>query len=153
MTLPDFARAREVHRVIQAVEAAEVHDRELADAAPYLGDEVRERLQAGRVVTAAQLAAARAAASAYREAVLAVLDEVDVIVAPVTAFGAPLRDATEAGGLPLREALMRHVGPVQPARRARARGSGGAARRPAAGRAGPRPTRRRSRADRARAAL
>ncbi len=111
VALPDFAQAREVHRVIQAVEAADVHDRELADAARYLSDEVRERLAAGRAVTAAQLAAARTAAAAYRSAVLGALDDVDVIVAPVTAFGAPLREATEVGGLALREALMRHVGP------------------------------------------
>ena len=111
VSLPDFAQAREVHRVIQAAEAAGVHDGELSDAAPYLSAEVRERLETGRIVTAGQLAGARAAADAYRAAVLAVFDVVDVIVAPVTAFGAPLRNATEAGGLLLREALMRHVGP------------------------------------------
>ena len=109
--LPDFAQAREVHRVIQAAEAAEVHDREFADAALYLSPEVHERLQAGRVVTARQLAAARSAADAYRAAVFAVLDEVDVVLSPVTAFGAPRRDATHADGLLLREALMRHAGP------------------------------------------
>ena len=43
--LPNFARAREMHRLIQSVEAAAVHDGELADAAAYFGDEVRERLR------------------------------------------------------------------------------------------------------------
>jgi Asp-tRNA(Asn)/Glu-tRNA(Gln) amidotransferase A subunit family amidase len=110
--LPDFARARAAHRVIQTVEAAAVHDTVLADAAPYLSDEVRGRLQSGREISADELAAARAEAEDYRAAVFAVLDGVDVVLVPVTAFGAPLRDATEVNGLPLREALMRYAGPL-----------------------------------------
>jgi aspartyl-tRNA(Asn)/glutamyl-tRNA(Gln) amidotransferase subunit A len=110
--LPNFAAAREAHRVIQTSEAAVVHDTVLADAEPYLSDEIRGRLQSGRAIGVDELASARAAAEAYRKAVFAVLDDVDVVLIAVTAFGAPLRDTTEIDGLALREALMRYAGPL-----------------------------------------
>lgn len=111
---PDFARGREIHRVIQSAEATRVHEHGFGGPPPDYSDDVRARLEAGRAIDVGALAAARAAAEAYRDAVWTLFERerLDVVIAPITTFVAPLRDAQTVGGLPLREALLRHVAPL-----------------------------------------
>jgi len=111
---PDFAAARAVHRVIQNAGAARTHDAGFGGPAPQYTDAVRARLDDGRATTDDELAQARAQAAEYCDAVWALFDreELDVLILPTTPFPAPRRDAETVAGLPLREALLRHVAPL-----------------------------------------
>ncbi|MEA2156776.1 MAG: 1-carboxybiuret hydrolase [Solirubrobacteraceae bacterium] len=109
--LPDFARARDVQRVIQNAEAARVHDAGFGGPAPRYSEAVRRRLADGRAIGAAQLAAARAEAAAYVAQIWELFERerLDVVLLATTPFVAPRRDAVTVAGLPLREAMLRHV--------------------------------------------
>jgi aspartyl-tRNA(Asn)/glutamyl-tRNA(Gln) amidotransferase subunit A len=111
---PDLGRVRAAHRVLQNAEAGRVHDAGFGGPPPRYSEPVRARLDDGRAVTPEQLTAARAAAAAFGAAVWSLFERerLDVLILPTTPFAAPPRDAQAVGGLPLREALLRHVAPL-----------------------------------------
>jgi amidase len=90
--LPGWLTARETCGVILDAEAAE-SDRELLTdpvKRDLLGGEVRARLDGGAAITLAQLAAARAAQPAWRDAMTNALSDVDLLVLPTVPFYPPL---------------------------------------------------------------
>jgi amidase len=91
-SLTGWLAARETCGVIIDAEAAESNWQLLADPAKrdLLGSEVRARLDDGAAVTPGQLAAARAAQPAWRDAMTKALSEVDLLVLPTVPFYPPL---------------------------------------------------------------
>ncbi|TGD98306.1 AtzE family amidohydrolase [Methylobacterium nonmethylotrophicum] len=87
--IPEAARARAAAYVITASEAAGLHlDRLRVRPADY-DPAVRDRLIAGTTIPAAWVHRAQRFRRWYRERVLALFDEVDVILAPCTPCRAP----------------------------------------------------------------
>ena len=97
--LPGWLAAREACGVIIDAEAAESNRELMTDPVKrdLLGAEVRARLDGGAAITADQLAAARAAQPAWRDAMTKALSEVDLLVLPTVPFYPPL--LTEARGI------------------------------------------------------
>jgi amidase len=90
--LPGWLAAREACGVIIDAEAAESNRVLLTDPVrrDLLGSGVRARLDGGAAITADQLAAARAAQPAWRDAMTTALSEVDLLVLPTVPFYPPL---------------------------------------------------------------
>jgi Asp-tRNA(Asn)/Glu-tRNA(Gln) amidotransferase A subunit family amidase len=81
---------------IMFAEAAHVHREILADCPELLGDDVRARLQAGAVIAAGELAAARRARDGVCEATAHALEGLDCLIGPtVGTLPPPLRTAAE----------------------------------------------------------
>jgi aspartyl-tRNA(Asn)/glutamyl-tRNA(Gln) amidotransferase subunit A len=101
-----------VQLAIQITEAAAAHEPWFEDQAPRYAPDVRDRLEAGRVLPAHAYATAQRARRVLHASFAAAMDgeRLDVLVAPATATVAPRRDAesVEVVGhaLPLRDALM-----------------------------------------------
>ena len=87
--LPEAARARSAAYVITASEGAALHLDRLRARPGDFDPEVRDRLIAGALIPAVLVAQAQKFRRWYREAVLRVFDEVDVLIAPATPFPAP----------------------------------------------------------------
>jgi aspartyl-tRNA(Asn)/glutamyl-tRNA(Gln) amidotransferase subunit A len=90
VTLPEAARARAAAYVITASEAASLHLPRLRSRAGDFDPDVRDRLIAGALIPAAMVVQAHKFRRWYRDAVLRLFDEVDVILAPATPCVAPL---------------------------------------------------------------
>jgi len=90
--LPGWLAARDTCGVIIDAEAVESNRELLADPVKrdLLGSDVRARLDGGAAVTPDELAAARAAQPAWREAMTHALSEVDLLVLPTVPFYPPL---------------------------------------------------------------
>jgi aspartyl-tRNA(Asn)/glutamyl-tRNA(Gln) amidotransferase subunit A len=87
--LPEAARARAAAYVITAAEGAALHLDRLRERAPDFDSAVRDRLIAGSAIPAAWVIKAQRFRRWYRECVLALFDDVDVILAPATPCRAP----------------------------------------------------------------
>ena len=90
MVLPEAARARAAAYVITASEGAALHLPRLRARADDFDPEVRDRLIAGALIPASVVTQAQKFRRWYRDAVLRLFDEVDVILAPATPCVAPL---------------------------------------------------------------
>jgi amidase len=91
-SLPGWLAARETCGVIIDAEAVDSNRELLTDPVKrdLLGSEVRARLAGGAAITPDQLAAARAAQLAWRDAMTKALSEVDLLVLPTAPFYPPL---------------------------------------------------------------
>ena len=87
--LPEVERARSAAYVISATEGAALHLQRLRTRAKDFDPAVRDRLIAGAMVPAAMVHQAQKFRSWYRERVLELFDDVDVILAPATPCTAP----------------------------------------------------------------
>jgi aspartyl-tRNA(Asn)/glutamyl-tRNA(Gln) amidotransferase subunit A len=87
--VPEAARARAAAYVITASEGAALHLPRLRTRAEEFDPEVRDRLIAGALIPAAMVVQAQKFRRWYRDAVLRLFDEVDVILAPATPCVAP----------------------------------------------------------------
>ncbi len=87
--IPEAERARSAGYVITATEGAALHLDRLRSRAKDFDPAVRDRLIAGTMVPAALVVQAQKFRRWYRERVLALFEEVDVIVAPATPCVAP----------------------------------------------------------------
>ncbi len=87
--LPEVARARAAAFIITASEGAALHLERLRTRAADFEPVVRDRLLAGAMVPAAWVQQSQRFRRWYRDRVLALFDEVDVILAPSTPCRAP----------------------------------------------------------------
>ncbi len=87
--LPEAARARAAAYVITAAEGAALHLDRLRERAADYDPAVRDRLIAGSAIPAAWVIKAQRFRRWYRERVLALFNEVDIILAPATPCRAP----------------------------------------------------------------
>jgi aspartyl-tRNA(Asn)/glutamyl-tRNA(Gln) amidotransferase subunit A len=87
--LPEAARARAAAYVITAAEGAALHLDCLRERARDFDPAVRDRLIAGSAIPAAWVIKAQRFRRWYRERVLQLFDDVDVILAPTTPCRAP----------------------------------------------------------------
>ncbi|WP_158809981.1 AtzE family amidohydrolase [Beijerinckia sp. L45] len=85
----EAARARAAAYVITASEGATLHLDRLRDAAGDFDPDVRDRLIAGAMIPGVWVERAQKFRRLYRDKVLALFDEVDVILAPSTPCRAP----------------------------------------------------------------
>ena len=88
--LPEAARARAAAYVISTAEGATLHLARLRTHAADFDPDVRDRLIAGALVPAVFVQQAQKFRRWYRDAVLSLFDDVDVILAPATPCTAPL---------------------------------------------------------------
>ena len=88
--LPEAARARAAAYVITASEGAALHLPRLRARPDDFDPDVRDRLIAGALIPAAIVTQAQKFRRWYRDAMLRLFDEVDVILAPATPCVAPL---------------------------------------------------------------
>jgi aspartyl-tRNA(Asn)/glutamyl-tRNA(Gln) amidotransferase subunit A len=88
--LPGAARARAAAYVITATEGAALHLDRLRTQPGAFDPAVRDRLLAGALVPAALVTQAQKLRRQYGQDVLALFEEVDVILAPATPCSAPL---------------------------------------------------------------
>jgi aspartyl-tRNA(Asn)/glutamyl-tRNA(Gln) amidotransferase subunit A len=88
--LPQAARARAAAYVITASEGAALHLHRLRTRADAFDPAVRDRLLAGALIPAAFVAQAQKFRRWYRDQVLRVFAQVDVLLAPATPCSAPL---------------------------------------------------------------
>jgi AtzE family amidohydrolase len=87
--LPEAARARAAAYVITTTEAAALHRDRLRQRAEDFDPDVRDRLLAGALIPAAHVVQAQRFRRWYREQVLRVFADVDVLLAPATPCVAP----------------------------------------------------------------
>jgi 1-carboxybiuret hydrolase len=87
--LPEAARARAAAYVITAAEGAALHRERLRQRAGDFDPAVRDRLIAGNAIPATWVIKAQRFRRWYRERVLALFEELDVILAPTTPCRAP----------------------------------------------------------------
>ena len=87
--LPEAARARGAAYVITATEAAALHHDRLCRRAQDFDPDVRHRLLAGALIPAPYVVQAQRFRRWYREQVLRVFADVDVLLAPATPCAAP----------------------------------------------------------------
>jgi aspartyl-tRNA(Asn)/glutamyl-tRNA(Gln) amidotransferase subunit A len=90
IAVPEAARARAAAYVITASEGAALHLARLRTRTADFDPDVRDRLIAGALIPAAIVTQAQKFRRWYRDAVLRLFDEVDVILAPATPCVAPL---------------------------------------------------------------
>lgn len=88
--LPEAARARAAAYLITTVEGAALHLDRLRTRAGDFDPDVRDRLLAGAMVPGAWVAKAQTFRRWYRERVMGLFADVDVILAPATPCTAPL---------------------------------------------------------------
>ena len=87
--IPEAERARAAAYLITTSEGAALHLARLRSRAADFDPDVRDRLIAGAMVPAVMVEQAQRFRRWYRDAVLAVFDHVDAIIAPVTPCTAP----------------------------------------------------------------
>jgi AtzE family amidohydrolase len=90
VAIPDAARARAAAFLITTTEAAALHLGRLRERPGDFDPDVRDRLIAGSMVPATMVMQAQKFRRQYRDAVLALFDGVDAILAPATPCSAPL---------------------------------------------------------------
>lgn len=90
LIVPAAGRARAAAYIITATEGSALHLDRLRKQAGDFDADVRDRLIAGAMIPAAFVAKAQKLRRWYREAVLALFKDVDVILAPATPCSAPL---------------------------------------------------------------
>ena len=88
--IPEAARARAAAYVITTTEAAALHLPRLRERAGDFDPDVRDRLIAGAMVPAAMVVQAQKFRRWFREAMVRIFQDVDVIIAPATPCSAPL---------------------------------------------------------------
>jgi len=132
--LPDAAAARAAAYVITAIEGAALHLPRLKSRPQDFDPDTRERFMAGALLPGSWYVKAQRFRRRYREAVLKLFDDVDVILAPATPCSAPKLgqkmmtiDGVELAvranlgmytqpisfiGLPVAVAPMQHPGPM-----------------------------------------
>ncbi len=89
VVVPEAARARAAAYVITTTEGAALHLARLRNTPAAFDPDVRDRLIAGAMLPAAFVAQAQKFRRWYRDAVLALFAEVDIILAPATPCEAP----------------------------------------------------------------
>ncbi|GAC1331375.1 MAG: AtzE family amidohydrolase [Beijerinckiaceae bacterium] len=89
VALPEAARARAAAYVITAAEGAALHLDRLRERASDFDPAVRDRLIAGSAIPASWIIKAQRFRRWFRERVLALFNEIDVILAPTTPCRAP----------------------------------------------------------------
>ncbi|MCW5744649.1 MAG: AtzE family amidohydrolase [Alphaproteobacteria bacterium] len=92
VVLPDAARARGCAYMITAAEGGTLHLPRLRTRAADFDPETRERFMAGALTPAAWYIQAQRFRRLYRQRVLEVLQDVDVVIAPATPVTAPRID-------------------------------------------------------------
>ncbi|MBU8543788.1 MULTISPECIES: AtzE family amidohydrolase [Roseomonadaceae] len=116
VTIPEAARGRAAAFLITMAEGGQLHLPDLRDRPGDFDPGTRDRFLAGALLPAGWVVQAQRMRAAYRAAVLALFDSVDVILAPATPFVAPpLGQAmTELDGriLPIRPNLGVHTQPI-----------------------------------------
>ncbi len=116
VVLPGAAQARAAAYVITAAEGAALHLERLRRQPHGFDPAVRDRLMAGALVPAALVLQAQKARRRFRAEVLAVFDQVDVILAPATPDSAPLLDQENfdlgTTTLPIRANFGLHTQPI-----------------------------------------
>ncbi len=88
--LPEAARARAAAYVITTTEGAALHLQRLRERPQDFDPDVRDRLIAGAMIPAPYVARAQKFRRWFRDAMLRLFNEVDVILAPATPCAAPL---------------------------------------------------------------
>ena len=88
--LPEAARARAAAYVITAAEGAALHLDRLRERPGYFDPATRDRLIAGAAIPAAWVQRAQRFRRWYRERVLALFEQVDILLAPSTPCRAPV---------------------------------------------------------------
>lgn len=89
ITLPDVPAARAAAYLITMVEGASLHLDRLRKRAQDFDPDVRDRLLAGAMLPGVWVQRAQKVRRVYRDAVVKLFDEVDVILAPATPMQAP----------------------------------------------------------------
>ena len=89
VAIPDAARARAAAFLITTTEAAALHLGRLRERPGDFDPDVRDRLIAGSMVPATMVVQAQKFRRQYRDAVLALFDGIDAILAPATPCSAP----------------------------------------------------------------
>jgi aspartyl-tRNA(Asn)/glutamyl-tRNA(Gln) amidotransferase subunit A len=89
ITVPEAATARAAAFIITMAEGASLHLERLRQRPDDFDPDVRDRLLAGLMLPAGWVDRAQKVRRVYREAVLKLFDEVDVIIAPATPMKAP----------------------------------------------------------------
>jgi AtzE family amidohydrolase len=87
--LPEAARARAAAYLITAAEGAALHLARLRERAADFDPDVRDRLIAGTMISAAMVIQAQKFRRWYQRAMLRLFEDVDAIIAPATPCGAP----------------------------------------------------------------
>jgi Asp-tRNA(Asn)/Glu-tRNA(Gln) amidotransferase A subunit family amidase len=114
------ADAREVDlhpstdRTLQAAESFAVHARSIAESPDLYQPETLRRLKTGENISTEKLAEARSALQTARREILAVFEDIDVLVTPTTPIAAPLISSLESHPDQLRPAeiqLLRNTRP------------------------------------------
>jgi AtzE family amidohydrolase len=103
LELPEVGRARAAAVLITAAEGADQHHELLRRDPEAVDPRVRDRFLAGLGVAATDYVAAQRLRRWWQARVLALLQDVDVLVLPTVACAAPLHDQAtiEIGGVPL----------------------------------------------------
>ncbi len=114
--LPEAARARAAAFLISMAEGANLHMPDLRSRAESFDPATRDRFLAGAMLPAHWVIQAQRLRAAYRDAVLKLFAEVDVILAPATPYVAPHigQDMIEVDGamLPVRPNLGIYTQPI-----------------------------------------
>lgn len=114
--LPEAARARAAAYVITATESAALHLDRLRTRPADFDPAVRDRLIAGALIPAPLVVRAQKFRRRYRDAVLRLFQDVDLLLAPCTPCAAPLLGQTELdlGGekVPLRPNIGIYTQPI-----------------------------------------
>jgi aspartyl-tRNA(Asn)/glutamyl-tRNA(Gln) amidotransferase subunit A len=84
-----------IHQIVQHAEAARAHSPWFETQQPHYGDQVRTRLEAGRLLPASTYLAAQQARRLLIEEVAAKMSGLDAMFAPSTPLAAPPQDARE----------------------------------------------------------
>ncbi|NKC33451.1 AtzE family amidohydrolase [Falsiroseomonas selenitidurans] len=116
VTIPQAALGRAAAFLITMSEGANLHLADLRERAADFDPGTRDRFLAGALLPAAWLVQAQRVREAYRAAVMAVFQQVDVVLAPATPFVAPPigQAMTEIDGqiLPIRPNLGVYTQPI-----------------------------------------
>jgi AtzE family amidohydrolase len=101
--IPEAARARAAAFVITASEGANLHFADLKARAQDFDPMTRDRFLAGALVPANWVIAAQRFRRWYQEQLLALFDDIDILLMPATPCSAPLigQDTIELDGLPV----------------------------------------------------
>ena len=89
VSLPNVGTVPRFHPVISMCESASYHEETIRRHADELTPNVRERFQAGSILTAAQYFRAQRARALVREEMRRALEQVDVLVSPTSLITAP----------------------------------------------------------------
>lgn len=112
VTPPSHRMHGEAGSVIVAAEALHQHRRALAETPELVSDDIRAFIGMADGLSAADLAAAHAAVSDFRQQWLRVFEDVDFVVSPVTPNHVPPHGASQIDGVPLIPATTQFTFPL-----------------------------------------